>query len=250
MLQGSAHPAKALLVVSADPPEGPEGERDRCDVLKLSVFQEQLKREAQIVVFKLELIEPTCLIRSPQLGTDRQGDLAVPGGMSDAGLTVIADGFEPFGRISADRLQQIEPGLTALFLADDQAVIEQRRVQLECGRLIYIGHRGRGFQRPSAPEHRQLPEHGLLVPAEQVIAPGERVLQRLLPLWQIASAAGENGQGTVEPGQQRRRRQEISSRRCQLDGQGEAVQTLADSCHDVWIARRTGRGDLRRALTK
>ena len=63
---------------------------------------------------------------------------------------------------------------------------------------------------------------------EQVVAPGDRVAHRALPRRQVAAAAGQQGQPLLEPGQERRRRQDLHPGRGKLDGQRQAVEAAAD----------------------
>ena len=63
---------------------------------------------------------------------------------------------------------------------------------------------------------------------QQCIAPGDRGAQRLLPVRQVAAAAGQQAQRMVQPGQDRLRRQQLNPRRRQLDGQRQAVESAGD----------------------
>ena len=62
--------------------------------------------------------------------------------------------------------------------------------------------RGRRVQGGAAHEHRQLPEQRLLRPAQQVVAPGDRVAHGLLPGRQVVRSLGQLRQRAVQPLQQ------------------------------------------------
>ena len=64
----------------------------------------------------------------------------------------------------------------------------------------------------------------LLGCVEQVVAPGDRVAQRLLPRRQVARAAGQQRQALLQARQQRLRGEQLDPRRGQLDRQRQAVE--------------------------
>ena len=76
---------------------------------------------------------------------------------------------------------------------------------------------------------------------EQVVAPGDRVAHRLLPGGQVARAAGQQRQPPLQPGEQRRRREDLDARGGQLDGQRQAVQAAADLGDRRRRSRRSAR---------
>ena len=64
----------------------------------------------------------------------------------------------------------------------------------------------------------------MLAVVEQVVAPGDRATQRLLPLRQVARAGRQQGEVVLEPGEDLVRRQELDPRGGELDRQRHAVQ--------------------------
>ena len=102
-------------------------------------------------------------------------------------------------RVLADRRQHPEPRSVPL----QQAVVEQRRDAVE----RRVAHRDGGLEREAAAEDGQLREQGPLVGAEQVVAPGDRVAERAVPLGQVAGAAAEQVEALVEQREHRIRRQ-------------------------------------------
>jgi hypothetical protein len=104
----------------------------------------------------------------------------------------------------------------------DQAAVDQYPEPLEhvASRQVSAAADGLGrFQRPATGEDGQAPEQRLLTRAEQVVAPGERLAQRLLALRQVGRPAGQQRESPVQSPQQGPRRQQPRPRRRQLDGQ-------------------------------
>ena len=140
----------------------------------------------------------------------------------------------------AQRLQQAQPGSCArrltgprvrLDLAPDEAVVDQRLQTVEgLDRQPATGRAdGDGRLDGAAPgEDGQAPEQGPLVHGQQVVAPGDGRFQRLVALGQIARAAGEQGQGAGEAGQDVLGREQAGTGGGQLDGQRQSVEAPAD----------------------
>src|SRR4029450_11728333 len=127
---------------------------------------------------------------------------------------------QPLARILADRLPHLEPRGVAL----EEAVVKQRRDPVERG----VAHRDRGLEREAAAEDGQLRKECLLVGPEEVVAPGDRLAERAVPLREVPSAAAEQVEALVEQGEHRVRRQELRARRCELYGERETVEARAD----------------------
>jgi len=87
------------------------------------------------------------------------------------------------------------------------------------------------FERESADEYPEPPEQALLGRSQQVIAPGDRRPQGLLPGGQVPRAAGQQRQPALEPCQQGRGRKHGQASACELDCQRQAVQAAADLGH-------------------
>ena len=75
---------------------------------------------------------------------------------------------------------------------------------------------------------------------EQIVAPGDRRAQRLLPLGAVAAAARERGQPAVKAGEDRVRGKQAHAGRGQLDGQRQSVEATAngDDGVDVLLGER------------
>ena len=96
-------------------------------------------------------------------------------------------------------------------------------------------------------EDGQPPEQPPAGVFEEVIAPGDRTAQGLLPFGQVAGAAGQHGQLVPEPFEDRLGRQELDPRCGQLDRQGHALEPSDDAGHrrgvlDGQAERRLDRG--------
>ena len=61
-----------------------------------------------------------------------------------------------------------------------------------------------------------------------------------MPCRGVARPRAQHLQALVEQCQQRRRRQHAGAGRCQLDGQGKAIQVLADRDHGAGVLLRQG----------
>ena len=153
--------------------------------------------------------------------------------MAPPQLGALGVGEQPRG-VSADGLEQREARLAvAILAAHQQALVEQRRQQIE--RLDLVGavggveahgqHRRRA---EGAAEDAQPPEQPALRLAQQVVAPVERRAQRAVAVGQVGGAAGEQAEAVVEPAQHRLRRQQPHARRGELDGERQPVEPPAE----------------------
>ena len=80
-------------------------------------------------------------------------------------------------------------------------------------------------------EHRQAPEQDLFVLVEQVVAPGDGGVQRLLAGNGYTAATTKNPQRIVEAGGDLRRRQGRGPRRGEFQGERHSVQADTDLGH-------------------
>ena len=186
---------------------------------------------ADVVVLDLDPLEPVLPGQARLHAAVRLDQGQERGGVSGADPVRRGQLVEPFGRILADRLQQRVTHRTgAAHLAHQVLVeelgqaVEHRQADVRRG----VADRLDRLQAGAAGEHRTGGEEppGLL--GEQVMAPGDRRPQGLLPVRQVAAAAGEQAQRVLQPGQDRLRRQQLDPRRGQLEGQRQAVQPAGD----------------------
>ena len=108
-------------------------------------------------------------------------------------------------------------------------------MQLEAGVLIDLGDRGRGRQRPTTGEYRQGAEQSLGRGAEQIMAPGHRLAQCLMPFGKVRPAPTEHSQRWTKAAQQRYRGQDTGAGRGQLDCQRQMIKPLTNPTHDLGI---------------
>ena len=91
-----------------------------------------------------------------------------------------------------------------------------------------LGNCLRGLQGEAAGKDRQAPEHRSLIRVEEVIAPGDRVAQRLVPGRRFAGAAHQQRQPRIQTRQERLRGEHLAARRRQLDRQRQPVEAAAE----------------------
>ena len=143
----------------------------------------------------LEPLEPDGLPGPDQLGLGGLGELDVAAEVTVACVLELAALGEPLERVLANRLEHLEPRLAlgALGLADEPVVDErgdavQHLAELEPERRSGDGLGG--LERGPADEDAEAREERLALVVEQVVAPLDRVAERLLP---AAAASGTRG---------------------------------------------------------
>src|SRR5262249_12181065 len=113
------------------------------------------------------------------------------------------------------------------FFSYEEALIHQRSETFEDVGAV-AGNRLRCLQRAATGEDRQPAEERRLFLAQQVVAPGDRVPQCLLPGRQIARSANQQSQTLLQPRQQPFGREQLDARCRQLDRQRQPIQPAAD----------------------
>src|SRR5687768_9992277 len=112
--------------------------------------------------------------------------------------------FQPFQRVLPDCLEHPEVGLAVrVFAASDQVLGDERlqpvqEVDVEIARITEIAGRLGGLHGPSAHEGRELPEETPLVLVEEIVAPGDRVAERLVSIRKIPSPARHELESTLQ----------------------------------------------------
>ena len=172
-------------------------------------------------------------------------------------MPLLHGGFLSTGRqllcgILPDRLQQREARLSTCALLRLHQALVQQVCQLLQHRSIVGLRRGRClesledadrlhcFQRETAGEDREAPEQLLFACLQQVVAPGNRVAQRLLALWQVSCPPAGQRQAVLQSCQQGSRGEQRENRRGQLECQWQPVQALADLDDGGRILARQG----------
>ncbi|MGH2351116.1 MAG: hypothetical protein ACRDJN_05820 [Chloroflexota bacterium] len=167
----------------------------------------------------------------------------------------LAAGLELLQSVLAHRLQQPKARLThPVVFAPNEALrhqalqrlhhpqVDVRGSSLEVGwwrgpsslelGTSNAGHDVDGVKAEAAHEHGEAAQQRLLLGSEQIVAPSDRGAKGLMAGRRVAWAAGQQREATgsgLEPGQQRRRREQAHARRGQLDGQRQTVQPAADA---------------------
>ena len=118
-----------------------------------------------------------------------------------------------------------------------QALVDQRVEPVERLRHRQPADSRRGLQRPAPGEDGEAAEERLLRRREQVVRPGDRVLDRLVAGRGIARSGRQHLQALTQQRQHRGRREHGRSCRGQLDRQGEPVQPPAHLCHRPGVLR-------------
>src|SRR5713101_3617158 len=172
--------------------------------------------------------------------------------MSMLGCLHLPAGCQALQPKLADRLQQPKARLSTLLLCPlQQALIQQGRdpVQDVCRDVTKRSADGFHCRKLAAPhKDGESAEQALLLWSEQAIAPLKRVAQRLLPCRYIASLTRQGGQSMLQSCQQGLRREQVEASRCQLDGQGQPVETSTNLCNGTCIGAgqlKIGRNRLR-----
>src|SRR2546421_11093743 len=93
----------------------------------------------------------------------------------------------------------------------------------------------RCFQRAATGKNGKSPEDSLLLSREQLIAPRDRVPQRLLAIWRIWSPARQHFKRLLKAGEQLTRREQFTGSRRQVHRQREAIPPAAECCDDTRV---------------
>ena len=95
-------------------------------------------------------------------------------------------------------------------------------------RRVSAAHLVDGVERAAAREDGEAAEERPLVVVEELEAPADRVAQRSMPGRRIARPRGEKLERVLQPGEHRRRGQQLGPRRGELDRERQAVEVVAD----------------------
>jgi hypothetical protein len=108
---------------------------------------------------------------------------------------------EAFTRELPDDVEDLEPRAVVAANQPQEALVHEGPEQVEdlTVELVVGAHAFRCLERGASTEHGHAAEHALLRVVEEVVAPCDRTLQRLLPGRPVASAALEDRERPVEP---------------------------------------------------
>ena len=145
--------------------------------------------------------------------------------MSRAQRASLVRFFQFFSGELSNALEHEQTLAAVGHLASDQALVNQL---VESGRTI-PGERVRDDSVNVAPaepadKHRQAPKQGALGRAEQLVAPGDHVMQRLVPASDVAAAIAQRGLSLLQFTLELIGRGHSCPRRGQLNREGKAVE--------------------------
>ena len=165
----------------------------------------------------------------------------------------MAPGLQMLQGELPDGLQHAEARFAVrLHILEDQPAIDEigevveHAVWVHSERMLpglpRSGRCDQGFRRlegEAAGKDREGLEEPLLVGRQEVVAPGDRVAQRALPVGEIAGAAREDIEPAVEPEQEGGGRKDAGAGGGQLDRERQTIKPEADLFH----RRQVGPGD-------
>ncbi len=165
-----------------------------------------------------------------------------------ANLGLAARGRQSLEGVLAHDFEHREPRLAGVRLAlPHEALVDERRESFEHGAVTAADGLGRR-KGAAAGEHGELRKELLCIGLEQVVAPVESHAKGLLVPRRVAPPACKELQTVSQPREQRCRRQDLRSRRGQLDRQWQPIELRAELGHRgrVLLAQREVRiGSLR-----
>jgi hypothetical protein len=144
---------------------------------------------------------------------------------------VFAGGVELVVRVRARRLEQPVTRRVVVRLRRDERLVDERLQQIEDVEFIAPvdrTDRRRTVERKAIDEHAQAPEECALPLVEEIVAPVDERVERLLPGHRVAAAAGEHAEAFVEPVVQLLGAQQLHACRREFERERDAVEPAAD----------------------
>ncbi len=188
---------------------------------------------------RVECRPHVCGLAVEGLRVDRRlGELERPVGMSRGERVRLAGVVELSPRIEANRLEQPVAAVGAAVVEAHEGLLDEAPEHVrDVGRLEEVAradHLGRA-ELEAAGEHAEPAEEDALVGLEQVMAPAERRLERLLPGRSLARPGPKKTEAVVEPGRNRGGGQRPDPTRGELERKREPVEPEADARHVVGV---------------
>ena len=180
---------------------------------------------------ELEPVEPLLPVRAEQLGSGSLRQRLIGRRVTVFGRLGVAALLQPVGGVLADHLQHEQARFFEIGHPPQQALIGElveAREHIDA-EILRAAHSLDLFETRAACEHRESLEQSLQRFIQQVVAPGDRARERLLPSRQVARTNSEHLQACLEPAEQRLRCKKLDPRRGQLDGQRQPVDAFADA---------------------
>src|SRR5207247_11200587 len=107
----------------------------------------------------------------------------------------------------------------------DQRLLDQRA---ERAKGVGYAYRLDVFEREAAGEYAKAPEQRAFRLRQEVVAPVDRGLERLVARQRRATSAGEQGEAVAQPLEDLLHAEDSCSHSRQLDGEGQAVEAAAE----------------------
>ena len=189
----------------------------------------------------VEALEPHAGLRAPEelrLGTRHHLQVPVP--LPAQRVVGFARLDESVARVLPHRLQLAVARLVSLGVRDQQGLVHEPREKVEHRVVLHRRTRAdrfRGVQRSASHEDRQATQHRSLVLREQVVAPVDRLPQRLVARDGDAAGAGQEAKPIVEAGGDLLAWEGTHPGSGELQRPGHAVETTTDLPDRRGVAR-------------
>ena len=241
-LERRGEAAVRLLELDAAQPERRERDAEPERVARLP-GEQRGERRAQV---RRLGIEP---LRVPLTLRELERPHRVPAGQG-GGLAGVG---EPLARVQPDRLEQPVAPLASAFVRGDERLLDEAREHVGALRDIEAGSAAHGLDRvqlEAAGEDAESAQQHPLVRLEQIVAPLERRLERLLPRRRRATPGAEEPETVIEPVGHRGGTERAEPAGGELEREWQAVEPEADTrdIGRVLLVERESRCCRRRAL--
>ena len=238
MLPGGGHrqqrvePHPAFTQVSAHLPEPPGRGAQAHRLCNLAAGRRPVERSPEVVVVQLHAVQPLLALGAEQFGGGRLGQCLVCRRVAVAHKLVLAGLLESLGSVLANNLQHQQPRLVEIREPSQQALLRElvesrEHVDPELGG--WAAHRLGLLEVGPSRKDREASEELPMCVIQQVIAPADGAVQRLLPAGKIARTGAEDAGARLQPRQQGGRVEQLDARRRELDGEGKSIEALADA---------------------
>ena len=186
-----------------------------------SELGEGVESRAQVRMVGVELRQPHDGVAAGELRLRALGQLEVEGGVPCLELVAIA-GLRSTGRELAECAQEQKAALADRL---DEARVDERGQRVEVG----VGDLFGRVEVEGVLEHREPPEQLLRLRREEVVAPGDRRLERPVALGQVMRTLGEERQTRAQAFEQDVRAEQLEARGGELEREREPVESQADA---------------------
>ena len=192
-----------------------------------------VENRADVVMVTLQPAEPATLIVAGEEGRETFTESDERGRVTALDLGPLAARAQLLGRKLADRFEHPEARLPVALLGSDEALVREGHQPIEhvqaCKLRGGSADRLRAVELTAPGEHRQPREEDPLTLGKQLVAPGNRTAQGLLPLRQVARSRREHPQLMLESLEDRVGREQLDPGRGKLDRERHPVESSGDA---------------------